>query len=866
MQIGSRNTGGVVSVRVTSGGSGYTSPPTVVIAGGTGATAYAVMAGTAVDSVVVANPGVGYTAPLVSFSGGGGTGAAATAFAYTGPMRPMSFFKGRFTDMYGVDGMGRGIRWNGVSTSVQAIGIQRPAVGPAITASATTNNGHLSAIQIVNPGAGYYAPPTVTISGGNPTTPAAARAILRNGQVVGVTITEEGKGYQTTPTISFSGGIGSGASFGVGVAGKVASVRMTALGTGYTSNATTSPSLQFSTQQGLTGAVATVSVDSNGRISGISVLSAGTGATTTGVTALVVGGGGTGAAVAVDMQYSVSGVTVASGGSGYYTAPVITFRPSSSDPAGRGAAATAYVDSLGAVTGVSVYYGGEYYGIPSAVILDTKASAQATITQSMSGKYKCAIRYLDDTPAIANGPTPSSISHLTEVDAGDTAGRLTWTFSHPVLDDRVRAMELWRTTSDQSVMLFRVATILRTDPAFSTSYIDTLSDMDLQDTDRREYGVMPVTLPSGQVNARRFGVPPGNFAVACMFQDRAWYAVDVTGERPNSLLYSEVDEPESVPDENELVVQENTSTPDKVVALLPLGGSLLIAQSAHLYALNYVAQPVIDASVLLVAYRGVLNSRCCDVLGGVAILVDSNGMYAFDGNSEEALSVPVDNYWRDNIIDFSKSEQFHLRGDAATKTVRFYYCKSSDAAPVRALCYNFATKAWWEETYPVAVTATCEVAMGAKQEVVRGLANGSFAKTAGLADSGVAIPYSLQTGNFTLGKDQDRSISLIYRPTTQDAALSLRLRYNNSSTPRPNAISADRGEGFVSVQGGTEAVLNMNKSRSALGEANGFAQARYTGRVDDRSSGGDRHVSVELSGNQAEDPVAIYAIKVSGAD
>lgn len=866
MQIGARTVGGVVSVRMTSGGAGYTSPPTVVIAGGSGASAYALMAGTVVDAVAIVNAGTGYAAPTVSFSGGGGTGAAATAAAYSGALRPMSFFKGRYNDLYGVDGMGRGIRWNGVSSSVQPIGLQRPTVGPGVTVTATTNNGHVSAIQIVNPGGGYFSPPTITISGGSATTQAKARAILQNGRVVGVTISDAGSGYQSTPTVSFSGGIGSGAQFGVGVQGRVGEAYITAVGSGYTSNALTAPSVQFSTQQGLTGAVATVTVDSSGRVSGLSLLSAGTGATTTGVTASIVGGGGAGAAISVDMLYSVSSVTAINGGTGYYTAPVLTFRAAAQDVTGRGAAATAFVNSTGSVTGVTAFSGGEYSAPPTAIILSTLATAQATIAQSMTGKYKCVIRYLDDTSELENGPVSSSISHLTEVDAGDSASGMTWTFSHGTLDDRVKAMELWRTTGDQSVMLFRVATIQRTDAAFSTTYVDTLSDMQLQDTDRREYGVMPVTLPTGQINARRFGVPPSNFAVACMFQDRAWYAVDVTGERPNSLLYSEVDEPESVPDANELVLQENTSTPDRIVALIPLGGQMLIAQSAHLYALNYVAQPVIDASLLLVAYRGILNSRCWDVVAGAALMVDSNGMYAFDGNNEEAISVPVDNYWRDGIIDFSKSDQFHVKADIATRTVRFYYCKATDPAPVRALCYCLATKAWWEETYPVAVTAACQVSIGSKQEVVRGLASGGFVKTSGLSDSSSSIPYVLQTGNVALNNDPSRAISVMYRPTDSDATLSVGLHYNNSPQARANAIASDRGDGFVTVQGSTAATLNMNKNRSALGEANGFAQARYAGRLDDRSSGGDRHVAVEVTGTQSTDQVTLYAIRMSGAE
>ena len=72
----------VTAIAVTAGGAGYTSAPSVTLTGGggTGATAVATIAAGAVSSVTITNQGSGYTsAPTVAFSGGGGTGAAATA-------------------------------------------------------------------------------------------------------------------------------------------------------------------------------------------------------------------------------------------------------------------------------------------------------------------------------------------------------------------------------------------------------------------------------------------------------------------------------------------------------------------------------------------------------------------------------------------------------------------------------------------------------------------------------------------------------------------------------------------------------------------------------------------------------------------
>jgi hypothetical protein len=865
MIISTRSPNRVVSVSLVAGGTGYTAPPNVAIVGGggTGAAAVAHMAGTAVESVVITASGTGYTgSPEVQFSGGGGTGAAATAFAYTGPIRPMAFLKGRFNDMYGVDGMERGIRWDGEKAVVDPLGLQKPAVGPTIVASTGSGARYVKDIQIVSPGVGYNNVPFVSFTGGSPSETAKAKATITNGRVTSVVVTDGGAGYSTTPTVSVDGGIAGGAQLSVGVLGTVYAATITNQGTGYTG----APTILFSTAQGLTSAVAVAAV-ADGKVDTIRLISGGTGATTSGVTASVLGGGGTGAQLRVSMSYRVASVTAVTGGAGFVSPPVITFTPAADDPDGAGAAAGASLLN-GSVSTVSVTAGGQYFQVPTAVIRDTQAKLTATMSSAISGKYRCCIRYLDSTPDSRNGPIPSSISDLVEVETLSGSPSITWSFTHPGIEDRVTAMELWRTTADQSVVLFRVATIQRTDGGFFGSYSDTLSDDDLKDTTRADYGLMPVVLPSGQLNARRFGVPPGNFAVGCVFQDRAWYAVDTAGVRPNALLFSEIDEPESVPEENELVLQENAGDPDAVVGLVPLGAALLICQSRHLYKLQYVSQPVIDASITLAAYRGMLNSRCFAVLGGVAYIADSYGLYAFDGQSEAAVSLPIDNYWRDGLIHFPASSVFFMSADQNSKVIRFFYCRQGESLSTRALCYCAATKAWWEETYPVAVTAGTVGQVSGKQVSLYGMGDGTVTTSSGHVDvQGYPIPYEFRTGNFTItdGDNGSRSVGLLYEPTQNDVNLQLRLHYNNSPTPRANAIVSDRG-GFLSA--GTQSTLNIGRGRSPLGDANGFARAYLSGHRDERNVGGDRHVAIAMGGTQASsqpvNAVKLYGLTVEG--
>jgi hypothetical protein len=76
--------GAVYNIKVSNGGSGYTSAPTVTVTGdGTGLTATAVISGGVVTGVNVTAAGTGYNQVGVTLSGGGGSGA--TAYGVIGP-------------------------------------------------------------------------------------------------------------------------------------------------------------------------------------------------------------------------------------------------------------------------------------------------------------------------------------------------------------------------------------------------------------------------------------------------------------------------------------------------------------------------------------------------------------------------------------------------------------------------------------------------------------------------------------------------------------------------------------------------------------------------------------------------------------
>lgn len=149
--------GGVITnVIVVSAGQGYTSAPTIIIEDptGSGAAATAVLSGSPVLNIVVTNGGQGYTSPSVSFSGGGGIGASATAIVETGVLDRVNL------------------------------------------------NGGLREIVIIGSGSGYLKPPEVTITGGGGQY-AVARSKLFADRVISANVIDSGVNYQTAPTVTF---------------------------------------------------------------------------------------------------------------------------------------------------------------------------------------------------------------------------------------------------------------------------------------------------------------------------------------------------------------------------------------------------------------------------------------------------------------------------------------------------------------------------------------------------------------------------------------------------------------------------------------------------------------------------------------
>ncbi len=144
----------IAQINVVDGGGYYSAAPTVTIEqpGGSGATARAVMSGTAprmtVKNIVVTNPGSGYrAAPSVNVIGAGKK-AEAEAIIIDGKLA-------------GVQVLNGGSNY-GPNTTLQF----SAGAGSGAAAEAILSGGELIGAVVTNPGSGYFAPPVVRIAPG----------------------------------------------------------------------------------------------------------------------------------------------------------------------------------------------------------------------------------------------------------------------------------------------------------------------------------------------------------------------------------------------------------------------------------------------------------------------------------------------------------------------------------------------------------------------------------------------------------------------------------------------------------------------------------------------------------------------------
>jgi hypothetical protein len=777
-------------------------------------------------------------------------------------------------NLYVVNGATRGLVVVG-GTTAYPIGVTSAA---SITAASTNSPQYyyVASIEVTSGGENYNSPPSVSVSGVS-----GARVILDGAQVARITFTTSASTFTSSPAVVLTGGQATNASAKAIVRGSVAAVNVwpdsafyttppvitfatAATGVTEVRPARGRASLVYSSFAATTGRIASVILTDQGQYEWDSSL---LGEGNRPVSAAAVSGiGGYTPSLTVDLAGAIASVVAVSGGTAYSTPPTVSFFAKGPLKKGSGAAAVA------AVTGTTVSgyemltYGNGYDGAVAVTLQSDSALGTAVLAPRLAGKYLCGVRL------VGSDGTPGNFCELQTVDCGERASSIVWGLQNITLADgspnRIASVELWRTSGDQATTLYKVTSFTSmTLPggAPRLSYTDPMADGDLTNPDRVGYDAIRILTEEGLTNAYRFGVPPSNMSVVTMFQDRAWYAVDTSGTEPNTLYFSEVDEPESVAADAQVLLQTNGRDSDSITGLMPFDGVLYVAQKRNIVRLVVADNPYTGSSSTPVAQRGMLNDRCWDRFEGTSYVADSAGLYAFTGNGAEPLSDAVGDYWDRPLIDFTKSRWFFVQVNHSERVVRFHFVQvgSGSTYPDAALCYSLITKSWWVESYAKQLSAKVTIEQSGQQVHCVGGPSKLYRTSSGHTDDGSSISYSLKTGNFPVTNDPKRNFRLTYTPA--NSTIAARVYYNNSSTPLANAAATNRGDGFVTTTGSTEATLNMAPDRSALGTATGFAQLYLSGRFEDRSAGGDRVVAAEFAGTRGSTAPVIHGLEIEGA-
>lgn len=128
------------------------------------------------------------------------------------------------------------------------------------------------------------------------------------------------------------------------------------------------------------------------------------------------------------------------------------------------------------------------------------------------------------------------------------------------------------------------------------------------------------------------------------------------------------------------------------------------------------------------------------------------------------------------------------------------------------------------------------------------------------------IPWTCKTGLLefdSVGPEGERyskrSVRLVFNPTTNAAQLDIRRYLNHGSTPANAAASIDLGTNVVSRNADPDAIVNMLSSRDAQANQAGFAEWKFGGGMADRAQSA-RWAAIELRGVQTLDSVKLYQI------
>ena len=201
----------------------------------------------------------------------------------------------------------------------------------------------------------------------------------------------------------------------------------------------------------------------------------------------------------------------------------------------------------------------------------------------------------------------------------------------------------------------------------------------------------------------------------------AGYAIYADPDTTDIVYFSERNEPESVPtSQNTMIVSEDVPQSDRLRGALPHGNYLYLLKERHCYRLSFENNPLDDGAIYLVAKRGCINNRCWCYVEDVAYLLDYDGIWAFNGGESQAISLPIQDLFRDGGINWGARKWFWMQHSPQEEVVRTYVAIDSSRYPKHAIAYNYRLNRWWMEEYPTAFGHGTLARVGDRTQLVVG--------------------------------------------------------------------------------------------------------------------------------------------------
>jgi len=412
------------------------------------------------------------------------------------------------------------------------------------------------------------------------------------------------------------------------------------------------------------------------------------------------------------------------------------------------------------------------------------------------------------------------------------------------------------------------------------------------------------------------------------------------------LYWSYPDESESVYATDNTIVQDNTADPDSNTAIAPYGAACYVYQVKHLYRVTWAKQPQVQANSTLVASRGCINQRCWKQYEGSLYALDNFGAWQYDiGGGWGPLSPPIQDLFREGDLDWTKSRWWWCEVNPEEEVIRWFvnFSDANYTKPNRAICYHLRTKDWWTESYVHELSGGCLALISGRYRCVRGgqneqlylaaegttdgvtsaashTATGGTTTTAtgsslgssincsiafvtgsnrGLvrritANNGSTITFTpalstavasgdkfiiggiawnLKTGLMPFPDSMDvekaeeaitRGLRVTYQPTTNEAYINVRVFRDHATSASSNQIAVAPGTGVETSPSSADHTINIKRSRTALGDDPGTKLLRIEeGRLDPYTDH-NRWIAWELRGIQGADQIEVLEAEAHG--